>query len=107
MAEQERVVCRTPAEGRDGTTNIPTWKFDMLRAAVLEIVGAAGPEGMLNKDLRDAVGAALNARDLKRLGKRGWHVVTVMLELEVRGEIARMPGKGRLRIARVNLVRGK
>ncbi|MBY4893907.1 hypothetical protein KUL25_14200 [Rhodobacteraceae bacterium N5(2021)] len=100
MSEQ-RIACRTPTEGSKGTTNIPEWKFDLLRAAILEVVGAAGPEGMFNKDLRDAVGAKLSAEDLERLGKLGWHVVTVKLELEVRGEIARMDVKGPMRIARV------
>lgn len=99
QADEPRVACRTPAEGRDGTTNIPEWKFDLLRAAILRVVGAAGPEGMLNKDLRDGVGAELSDADLARLGKLGWHVVTVKLELEVRGEILRLPGKGPLRIA--------
>lgn len=98
MGAEDRIACRTPAEGRDGTTNIPKWKFDLLRTAILKIVGAAGPDGMLNKDLRDAVGAALSAEDLERLGKLGWHVVTVKLELEVRGEIARMDAKGPMRI---------
>ncbi|GAB5449458.1 DUF6958 family protein [Gymnodinialimonas sp.] len=97
--DEERIACRTPAEGRDGVTNIPVWKFDLLRGAILKVVGAAGPSGMLNKDLRDAVGAELSAEDLERLGKLGWHVVTVKLELEVRGEIARMDGKGPMRIA--------
>lgn len=53
---------------------------------------------MLNKDLRDAVGAELSPDQLERLGKLGWHVVTVKLELEVRGEIARLETKGLLRI---------
>lgn len=101
MADEARVTCRTPAEGRDGTTNIPEWKFDVLRSAILKVVRAAGTDGMLNKDLRDAVGAELSPDQLKRLGKLGWHVVTVKLELEVREEIARMPVKGPLRIALV------
>lgn len=98
MVQEPRVACRTPAEGRDGTTNIPAWKFDLMRDAILKVVGGAGAEGMANKDLRDAVGAELSEDQLDSLGKLGWHVVTVKLELEVRGEIARMPGKGPLRI---------
>jgi hypothetical protein len=95
---ERRVACRTPAEGRDGVTNIPEWKFDLLRDLILRCVGAAGSDGLLNKDLRDAVGASLAADKLERLGKLGWHVVTVKLELEVRGEIARMDVKGPMRI---------
>ncbi|MEJ6392869.1 hypothetical protein V8J82_06370 [Gymnodinialimonas sp. 2305UL16-5] len=96
---EDRVACRTPAEGRDGTTNIPVWKFDLLRGAILDVLRRAGKDGVLNKDLRDAVAAELSNDDLTRLGKLGWHVVTVKLELEVRGEITRMPVKGPLRIA--------
>jgi hypothetical protein len=101
MAEpkQGRVACRTPAAGKGGTSNIPVWKFDLIRGAIRDVLAQAGPEGMANKDLRDAVGARLSAEDLARLGKLGWHVVTVKLEMEVRGEIIRLPGKGPMRIA--------
>jgi hypothetical protein len=101
MAKQvdERVACRTPVEGRDGVTNIPAWKFDLMRGAILKVLDEAGPEGMLNRDLRDAVGAELSEGDQEHLGKLGWHVVTVKLELEVRGEVVRMDGHMPLRIA--------
>ncbi|MEX3017734.1 DUF6958 family protein [Gymnodinialimonas hymeniacidonis] len=95
----ERVACRTPAEGKGGTSNIPVWKYDAVSAAIRAVLEDAGAEGMLNKDLRDAVGARLSADDLENLGKLGWHVVTVKLEMEVRGEVVRLPGKGPLKIA--------
>ena len=98
MEKEVRVACRTPAEGRDGTSNIPVWKFDLIRGAIQKALGEAGAEGMLNKDLRDAVGAEVRAQDLDRLGKLGWHVVTVKLEMEVRGEVLRMAVKGPMRI---------
>ena len=94
---EEKVTCRTPAA--PGVTNIPAWKFDLLRETILKVLGTAGPEGMLNKDLLAAVGAEISADDLARLGKLGWHVVTVKLELEVRGEVVRLPVKGPMRIA--------
>ena len=87
----ERVACRTPAEGRDGVTNIPAWKFDAVRAAILAAL-ADGP--ILYKDLNAAVSARLDEETLANLGKLGWHVVTVKLELEVRGEIERLDVKG-------------
>ena len=96
----ERVACRTPAEGRDGVTNIPVWKFDLMRDAILKVLERAGSDGMLNKELRDQVGAELSGEKLDRLGKLGWHVVSVKLELEVRGEVVRMDAKGPLRIRR-------
>ena len=98
MAEEERTVCGTPAEGRDGTTSIPTWKFDLLRGAIRKVLSDAGTDGLLNKELRDAVAVELHPDQLDRLGKLGWHVVTVKLEMEVREEIERMDVKGPLRI---------
>lgn len=87
----EKVACRTPAEGRDGVTNIPAWKFDAVRAAILDAL-SDGP--ILYKDLNGAVEARLDDQTLADLGKLGWHVVTVKLELEVRGEIERLDIKG-------------
>ena len=87
----DKVGCRTPAEGRDGVTNIPAWKFDAVRAAIFDAL-ANGP--MLFKDLNAAVEARLEPETRGRLGKLGWHVVTVKLEMEVPGEIARLDGKG-------------
>ena len=37
MAE-ERVECRTPNPGKPGITRIPKWKFDAVRAAILEVL---------------------------------------------------------------------
>ncbi|MEL7100410.1 MAG: hypothetical protein AAGM84_16415 [Pseudomonadota bacterium] len=93
----DKVACRTPAEGRDGVTNIPAWKFDLIRGHILDLL-SGGP--MVYNDVRDAVGARLTEDEAERLGKLGWHVITVKLELEVRGEIARVPGKGPQKIRR-------
>jgi len=93
----EKVGCRTPAEGRDGVTNIATWKFDAIRAAILDILdGGEIPWA----ELPDAVAKRLTKGQLDTLGKVGWHVVSVKLEMEVRGEIRRKPGKGRQIIER-------
>ena len=88
----ERVACRTPAEGRDGVTNIPKWKFDAIRGAILDILGNGE---IAWADLTEAVRARLSDEQLSEMGKLGWHVVSVKLEMEVRGEIARKSGKGR------------
>ncbi|MFL4469087.1 hypothetical protein ACERZ8_04100 [Tateyamaria armeniaca] len=87
----EKVTCRTPAAGRTGVTNIPAWKFDAVRAAILDALGD-GP--MLYKHLNEEVADRLDADTLAKLGKLGWHVVTVKLELEVRGEIERLDTRG-------------
>ncbi len=89
---EERVVCRTPSVGRAGTTRIPKWKFDAVREAILRVL-ADGEVPF--SELTDRAGAKLADDDRARLGSVGWHVTTVKLELEVRGEIRRLdrPGK--------------
>lgn len=88
---EEKVPCRTPAEGRDGVTNIPRWKYDAVRRAILDAVGSAGEEGFAFGDLKDAVRARLSADELDRLGSLGWHVTVVKLNMEVVGELRRIP----------------
>ena len=85
----EKVACRTPTKGRDGVTNIPKWKFALLRTAILDAVGAQGLEF---SHLQDAVRSRISDADLDKLGSLGWHVTSVKLEMEVRGEIERVPG---------------
>ena len=86
-----KVACRTPTAGRDGAVNIPAWKFDLLRDSILAVL--AGDE-LPFAELADRVRARLGAEELARIGSLGWHVTTVKLELEVRGEIARSAGRG-------------
>ena len=88
----ERVACRTPAVGRTGVTRIPKWKFDCIRGAVLDVLKQ---EDTPWKDLTDRVRERLEESELEAMGSLGWHVVTVKLELEVRGEISRSAGPGR------------
>ncbi len=87
----DRTACRTPADGRDGVTNIPTWKFEALRTAILTVL-AQGECGF--GDLRDKAKREISASDLAKLGSFGWHFTTVKLELEVRREIERLDRKG-------------
>jgi len=95
---EEKVGCRTPAEGRDGVTNIPKWKFDVIRAILLDLVRDAGSEGFRWSDMTEAVAARLTQDQLDRLGKVGWHTVSVKLEMEVRGELVRLDVKGPQRV---------
>lgn len=44
-------------------------------------------------DLTERVRTRLTSKELTDMGKLGWHVVTVKLELEVRGEIRRTSDK--------------
>ena len=72
-------------------SNIPAWKFETVRRAILDAL-QDGP--ILFKELNAAVERRLDSDVLDRLGKLGWHVVTVKLEMEVRGEIERLDVKG-------------
>ena len=95
MAElnrEERVACRTPNVAGGEGKRIPKWKFDLIRSAILAELGV---HDVPFSELPERVGARLSAVDLKRLGSVGWHTTTVKLELEVRGEIRRLPGPGK------------
>lgn len=88
--DDEKVICRTPNPEKSGTANLPRWKFDMIRAVILNVLARGDlPFAQLSKQ----VGAELPAQERVSLGSLGWHVTTVKLELEVRGEIRRVPGK--------------
>jgi len=89
--DEPKTPCRTPAKGRDGVVNIPSWKFELLACQITSIL-ANGPEnGVAYGDLRDLVGARLDDDVRAKLGSLGWHVTTVKLELEVAGVIERIP----------------
>ncbi len=96
MTAEAKVAWRTPAEGRDGVTNIPAWKFDAVRDAILAVC----TEETSFKELPGKVGERLSPDQRSKLGSLGWHVTCVKLELEVRGEIARVPGKGPQKLIR-------
>ena len=98
-AAEPRTPCRTPAEGRNGVSNIPTWKYELIADHITDILNQAGSEGLKWGDLTSMVGDRLTAEQTDKLGKLGWHVVTVKLEMEVRGSVVRLPVKGPQRIA--------
>jgi hypothetical protein len=98
MADEPKTECRTPAEGRDGVTRIPTWKYNLVRDRILEIVRSAGEEGAPFKGLAQRVGDRLSDDDCARLGSVGWHTTVVKLNMEVEGELRRSEGSGAQRI---------
>jgi hypothetical protein len=95
---QPRTPCRTP--NADGVTNIPTWKFDAARSAILSAIDAADPDGLAFKDLSKEVAARLDSDTKSQFGSIGWHTISVKLEMEVRGEITRVAGKSPQRLKR-------
>lgn len=72
-------------------TRIPTWKFELCRTHIRAIVGAAGEMGFAFADLPAAVAARLSANEAARFGSVGWHTTSVKLEMEVAGELERLP----------------
>lgn len=98
MESEVKIACRTPAEGRDGVTRIPAWKYAAVRRAILHAVDAAGADGLPFADLSGAVRNRLSQQELARLGSLGWHCTTVKLEMEVAGEIRRVSGKAGQRL---------
>lgn len=86
----DRVPCRTPSSGKTGTVNVPKWKFDCIRSAILGILKVGDTPW---KELTERVRKQLDASEVAAMGSLGWYVVTVKLELEVRGEIRRIVGE--------------
>ena len=89
MTTEERIECRTPTPGKQ-PTRIAQWKFDCLRTVILDLVPESG-EGLVAKDLPALVDEALDDNDRANLGSVAWYTTTVKLELEVRGELVRVP----------------
>ena len=85
---EDRILCRTPNKSGAGT-RIPRWKFDAVRTAILAVLKE---NDVTFQDLTTACKARMTDADLAKLGSLGWHVTTIKLELECRGEIARVPG---------------
>lgn len=97
-AEQDKVICETPTPGKK-PTRIARWKYDLVREAILAVV-PADDQGVEFNQLPKLVEGQLREGDLKRLGSVSWYTKTVKLDMEIKGEIERIPGSKpqRLRI---------
>ena len=98
--KQQKVVCQTPTQGKQ-PTRIDRWKYDLIRIKVLEILPEKG-EGVLFKDLSKLVKARLSEYEQSRLGSVSWYTTTVKLDLEVRGEIRKIPKTKPQRLLKVS-----
>lgn len=87
---QERIQTRHPQPDKSGP-RILRWKYDAVRRAILEALPREEP-GLPFQDLNGAVGRHLTTEESASLGSLPWYVVTVKLDLEARGEIARVQG---------------
>lgn len=95
---ETKVLCQTPTPGKAGT-NIPKWKYEAVRRAILKVVPKRG-EGIAFRDLSALVSRTLLPEDRRLLGSITWHTVTVKLHLEVLGELERVPGVNPQRLRR-------
>lgn len=90
MAEA-RTVCHTPTPGAQ-PTSIPSWKYQLIRTALLQVVPTAEP-GIAAKELPQLVRSRLDPESLAKLGSVSWHTTTVRLNMEVDGELQRVAGR--------------
>ena len=87
--DEPKIACHTPTPGKK-PTRIPKWKYDLLHTAILKVV-PANDDGIVFKTLPDLVAAQLSDEERESLGSIGWHTTTVKLDMEVKGDIERIP----------------
>ena len=100
MSIENKVLCETPTPGKQ-PTHIAKWKYDLVRTAILAAVPAE-EGGVEFSRLPELVEGQLSPGDLERLGSVSWYTTTVKLDLEVKGEIERVPGSRPQRLRREN-----
>jgi hypothetical protein len=88
MTAEERVVCETPTPGKK-PTRIHKWKYDLLRRIILEIV--EGTDGVEFRNLPGLIESRLSVEQRENLGSVSWYTVSVKLDMEVKGDIERVP----------------
>lgn len=98
MTKGEKVVAETPTPGKQ-PTRIDKWKYDLVHDAILAVV-PADENGVEFNQLAQLVEAHLSPADLEKLGSVSWYTTTVKLDMEVKGEIERIPGSKPQRLRR-------
>ena len=96
MAE-ERILTLHPEKGKQGT-RIAKDRYDAMRKALLAVIPKK-KDGVAFGDLKTLVPAKLRG-DVFEGASVTWYLVTVKLDLEARGEIERVPGRGPQRVRR-------
>ncbi|WP_404400605.1 DUF6958 family protein [Pelagibacterium halotolerans] len=92
----DKIECQTPTPGKK-PVRIPRWKYETVRAAILQVLRET--PGLEFRELSAAVREKIGDETLTRLGSLSWHVTTVKLDLETRGEVQRLSGKGPQRLS--------
>lgn len=94
--DTEKVLCKTPTPGK-ASTRIPKWKYDAVRDAIISVLREEGEAYFT--DLPEKAAARIGEKDRADIGSMAWHVTTVKLHMETEGELRRLLGKGRQRLA--------
>jgi len=74
---------------------------DLVHSAILAVV-PADEHGVAFVQLPELVEGQLSPNDLENLGSVSWYTTTIKLDLEVKGDIERIPGSNTQRLRRVN-----
>ncbi len=82
-----------------GNTRMARWKYEIYRRAILKAVPRSA-DGIAFLDLSSVVEALLPEDRRPELGSVQWHVTSVKLDLEARGEIERIPSSKPQRLRR-------
>jgi hypothetical protein len=98
--DQDRVVCRTPTPDSQ-PKRIERCRFDAVLRATLEVLPNRAPGVAFMSELPGLVEQTLTPEERATLGSAGWYATTVKLELDVRGEIVRVPRSSPQRLIRV------
>lgn len=95
---EKKITCQTPSPGKQ-PVRIAQWKYDLIRSALLKLVPKKG-DGVVFRELPKLVAKALPAAELKKLGSMSWYVTVVKLNMEVSGELRRVPESNPQRLLR-------
>ena len=104
MSKKEKVEMMEalhPDPTKNGT-RVTKSTYEAYREAMLNVVSQQDEEGIAFMDLKGAMEPHVS-EDLLANSSISWWTTVVKLDLEARGVIERMPGKGR---QRVRLVKG-
>lgn len=75
------------------------WKYETVRRVMLSALPTEAP-GLAFADLAEVLRAGLTEDERTELGSLKWYATTVKLDLEARGELQRLPGRGPQRLIR-------
>lgn len=90
MPNDDKVLCQTPTPGKQ-PTRIARWKYDLVHSAILAVI-PPNDQGVEFRELPGLVEQHISAGEIEKLGSVSWYTTSVKLDMEVKGEIERVPG---------------